>query len=164
VVFIPIGEPWRNGVVESFNDTYNRRFFRRQWFFGAIVTSDPGPRTLSSSITRTIAMAALGVRPPSKLSKKLDAFQPCRLRNSNSLRSTIFQKEPSPLSGLSEVIGSSISLENISSFLKLSSILMSELKLLRVCIKFRSILEMIWSPPYRTNYQNGLPQILKMGK
>ncbi|NIW11436.1 MAG: DDE-type integrase/transposase/recombinase, partial [Gammaproteobacteria bacterium] len=23
VVFIPIGEPWRNGVVESFNDTYN---------------------------------------------------------------------------------------------------------------------------------------------
>lgn len=32
VVFIPIGEPWRNGAVESFNDTYNRRFFRRQWF------------------------------------------------------------------------------------------------------------------------------------
>ena len=32
VVFIPIREPWRNAVVESFNDTYNRRFFRRQWF------------------------------------------------------------------------------------------------------------------------------------
>jgi putative transposase len=32
VVFIPIGEPWRNGTVESFNDTYNRRFFRTQWF------------------------------------------------------------------------------------------------------------------------------------
>jgi hypothetical protein len=31
-VFIPIGEPWRNGTVESFNDTYNRRFFRTQWF------------------------------------------------------------------------------------------------------------------------------------
>ena len=31
-VFIPIGEPWRNGVVEKFNDTYNKRFFRRQWF------------------------------------------------------------------------------------------------------------------------------------
>jgi len=31
-VFIPIGEPWRNGVVEHFNDTYNRKFFRRQWF------------------------------------------------------------------------------------------------------------------------------------
>ena len=31
-VFIPIGEPWRNGVVEHFNATYNRKFFRRQWF------------------------------------------------------------------------------------------------------------------------------------
>jgi transposase InsO family protein len=31
VVFIPIGEPWRNGTVESFNDTYNRRFFPTQW-------------------------------------------------------------------------------------------------------------------------------------
>ena len=31
-VFIPISEPWRNGVIESFNDTYNRKFFRRQWF------------------------------------------------------------------------------------------------------------------------------------
>jgi hypothetical protein len=31
-VFIPIGEPWRNGVVEKFNDTYNKMFFRRQWF------------------------------------------------------------------------------------------------------------------------------------
>jgi putative transposase len=30
--FIPIGEPWWNGTVESFNDTYNRRFFRTQWF------------------------------------------------------------------------------------------------------------------------------------
>jgi putative transposase len=31
-VFIPIGEPWRNGTIEKFNDTYNRKFFRRQWF------------------------------------------------------------------------------------------------------------------------------------
>jgi hypothetical protein len=31
-VFIPIGEPWRNGVIEKFNDTYNIKFFRRQWF------------------------------------------------------------------------------------------------------------------------------------
>ncbi len=37
-VFIPIGEPWRNGVVENFNDTYNKKFFRRQWFasYGAL--------------------------------------------------------------------------------------------------------------------------------
>lgn len=31
-LFIPISEPWRNGVIEKFNDTYNRKFFRRQWF------------------------------------------------------------------------------------------------------------------------------------
>jgi putative transposase len=31
-VFIPIGEPWRNGTIESFNDTYDQRFFRAQWF------------------------------------------------------------------------------------------------------------------------------------
>jgi hypothetical protein len=33
-VFIPVREPWRNGVIEKFNDTYNKRFFRRQWFPG----------------------------------------------------------------------------------------------------------------------------------
>lgn len=31
-VFIPAGEPWRIGVIEKFNDTYNKIFFRRQWF------------------------------------------------------------------------------------------------------------------------------------
>ena len=31
-VFIPIREPWRSGTIEKFNDTYNRKFFRQQWF------------------------------------------------------------------------------------------------------------------------------------
>ena len=31
-VFIPFGEPWRNGVVEHFNDTFNRQFFRAERF------------------------------------------------------------------------------------------------------------------------------------
>lgn len=31
-VFIPIREPWRIGIIEKFNDTYNKKFFRRQWF------------------------------------------------------------------------------------------------------------------------------------
>jgi hypothetical protein len=31
-VFIPVAEPWRNGVIESFNDTYDKKFYRRQWF------------------------------------------------------------------------------------------------------------------------------------
>ena len=32
-VFVPIREPWRIGVIEKFNDTYNKKFFRRQWFY-----------------------------------------------------------------------------------------------------------------------------------
>ena len=32
VVFIPVAEPWRDGVIEHFNDTYDKKFFRRQWF------------------------------------------------------------------------------------------------------------------------------------
>jgi putative transposase len=32
VVFIPQGEPWRNGVVEKFNDVYDKLFFRPQQF------------------------------------------------------------------------------------------------------------------------------------
>jgi hypothetical protein len=35
-VFIPIAEPWRNGCIEKFNDTYNRKFFRRQWFLSYV--------------------------------------------------------------------------------------------------------------------------------
>jgi putative transposase len=31
-VFIPVAEPWRDGVIEHFNDTYNKKLFRRQWF------------------------------------------------------------------------------------------------------------------------------------
>ncbi len=31
-VFIPIAEPWRNGVVEHFNNTYDKKFYHRQWF------------------------------------------------------------------------------------------------------------------------------------
>ena len=32
VVFIPFAEPWRNGVVEQFNDTFDKRFFRAERF------------------------------------------------------------------------------------------------------------------------------------
>lgn len=32
VVFIPIQEPWRNGIVEKFNDSFSKRFIRRKSF------------------------------------------------------------------------------------------------------------------------------------
>jgi hypothetical protein len=28
VVFIPVKEPWRNGIIEKFNDSFNRRFIK----------------------------------------------------------------------------------------------------------------------------------------
>ena len=32
IVYIPEGEPWRNGIVERFNDTYDKSFLRSQYF------------------------------------------------------------------------------------------------------------------------------------
>ena len=33
-VFVPPREPWRNGAIEHFNDTFDKRFFRRERFTG----------------------------------------------------------------------------------------------------------------------------------
>ncbi len=33
-VFIPPREPWRNGTIEHFNDTFDKRFFRQERFAG----------------------------------------------------------------------------------------------------------------------------------
>jgi len=31
-IFIPVREPWRNGIIEKFNDTFDKKFFRTQEF------------------------------------------------------------------------------------------------------------------------------------
>ena len=31
-IFIPVREPWRNGIIEKFNDTFDKKFFRSQTF------------------------------------------------------------------------------------------------------------------------------------
>jgi hypothetical protein len=33
-VFIPTREPWRNGIIEHFNDTFDWRFLRHERFAG----------------------------------------------------------------------------------------------------------------------------------
>jgi len=33
-VFVPPREPWRNGTIEHFNDTFDKRFFRQEHFTG----------------------------------------------------------------------------------------------------------------------------------
>ena len=39
-VFIPIKEPWRNGIIEKFNNTYDKRFLRCQTFENFIQLSE----------------------------------------------------------------------------------------------------------------------------
>ena len=33
-IFVPIGEPWRNGIVEHFQNVFDKMFFRAQYFSG----------------------------------------------------------------------------------------------------------------------------------
>jgi hypothetical protein len=42
-VFIPEAEPWRNGIIEKFNDTFDKRFFRSQAFdsFNSVLLEAP---------------------------------------------------------------------------------------------------------------------------
>ena len=124
--------------------------------FGAIVTSDPSPRTSSSSTIETIVIAALRAKPPYRWSKKMASSQSCPLQSSNCRRRTTFRMGRSLSSALSEATESSISLENISSFLRPLFILMPELKSLQSCIKFRSILVMTWLLFSLTSYRHGL--------
>jgi len=43
-VFIPIGEPWRNGIIERFQDVFDKMFFRSQYFksFYHVVSQSKG--------------------------------------------------------------------------------------------------------------------------
>jgi hypothetical protein len=130
---------------------------------GAIGTSDLNPRTLNSSITKTIVTATLKVKLPYSSSKKLTIRQCFHPQNSRCRTLTTFRREQSLLSVSSEVIEDWISLENILNFLRPLSILMFGLKSLRVCIKFKSIQVMHWLHVFRTSYHHGLLLILKLG-
>lgn len=43
-IFIPIGEPWRNGIIERFQDVFDKMFFRSQYFksFSHLLTQAKG--------------------------------------------------------------------------------------------------------------------------
>ena len=43
-IFIPIGEPWRNGIIEIFRDVFDKMFFRSQYFmnFSQLVSQAKG--------------------------------------------------------------------------------------------------------------------------
>lgn len=130
---------------------------------GAIVTSNPSLRILSSSITGTTVTVALKARPLYSSSKKRAILQSCFPKTSYCQNWITSQMGRSPLSVLSEVIGSWISSGNISSFLRPLSILMSEPKSLPVYINSRSTQGMSWLSPFHTDCQKESLTILKMG-
>jgi hypothetical protein len=131
--------------------------------FGVIASSDPNLRTLSSFITRTIGIAILKARLLSKSFTREAIPQFYRLLNFACQCSITFRTEPSRSSVSFEVTGSWISLENISDFPKILFTHTFEPKLLRVCIRFKSILETIWLLPYLINSQNSSPLIPNRG-
>lgn len=63
VVFIPQGEPWRNGIVEKFNDAYDKLFFRPQQFLTLLHLQRELPH-FESFHNRHHRYAKLGQRTP----------------------------------------------------------------------------------------------------
>jgi hypothetical protein len=118
---------------------------------------------LNSSITETIATVALKERPLYSSSKRRVISLFCHLQSLLYQTLPTFQKEPSRLSVLSEVIESWISSGNILSSPRPLPILMYELKSLPIYINFKFTQGMNWFSPSLTNYQHGLHQILEMG-
>jgi len=150
-------ESWRASIIPTINDSSEGNGFV------AIVTSEHSLRISNSSIIETIGTVASKERPlyrPSKTRAISPSFHP---QSSPCQKLTISQREPSRLSVSFEVIGSSISLENILSFLRPLSIPMFELKSLPVCIEFKFIQVMNWLLLSHTNYHHGLDQNLEMG-
>jgi len=63
IVFIPEGEPWRNGIVERFNDTYDKSFLRAQRF-GSLVHLRCELRAFERFHNENHRYAKLGQRTP----------------------------------------------------------------------------------------------------
>ncbi|MDR9366396.1 MAG: hypothetical protein RI575_13740 [Balneolaceae bacterium] len=60
-VFIPVGEPWRNGIIERFNHTWDRRFFDPRWLPTLSIWARP-PGTSVAFITAIIAIAPWDIK------------------------------------------------------------------------------------------------------
>ena len=68
IIFIPEGEPWRNGIVERFNDTHDKSFFRRQRF-SSLEHLGTETYVFEQFHNQHHRYAKLGQRPPSAVHK-----------------------------------------------------------------------------------------------
>jgi len=69
-VFIPVSEPWRNGIIERFNQTYDKRFFRSQTFEG-FEHLGQASRQFSSYHNAQHRYSTLGHKTPDLMTRQL---------------------------------------------------------------------------------------------
>ena len=82
-VFIPIREPWRNGSIEKFNDTYNKKFFRRQWFASYAMLKRQS-KNFQQFHNRHHRYSCLNGKTPMEVIEKAD-FKPIKLGGNTKL-------------------------------------------------------------------------------
>ena len=89
-IFIPQGEPWRNGVIEKFNDTFDKNFFRIQVFrdFSHLVKE---AKVFEKFHNESHRYSVLKGKTPNELTKK-EKFEPFLLPEEFKL-----SKQPIPI-------------------------------------------------------------------
>jgi transposase InsO family protein len=62
-VFIPVGEPWRNGKIERFQDVFDKMFFRSQFFPSFAALCEEAPRFEQFHDTHHVYSCLNGLTP-----------------------------------------------------------------------------------------------------
>jgi len=109
-VFIPIGEPWWNGVIEHVHDTYNDKSFRRQWVPPSSGVLNRQSKHFQRLYNRHHPYSCLRGKTPMDLFNRTIMRLWRGGRIPSCLNSTISRKATLLFSGLSLVTESSISL------------------------------------------------------
>jgi len=65
-IFIPVGEPWRNGTIERFQNTFDKTFFRAQFFPSFLALCEEASRFEHFHNTNHV-YSATGNRTPSRV-------------------------------------------------------------------------------------------------
>jgi hypothetical protein len=124
-LFIPIKEPWRNGIVERFNDDFDKKFFRAQFFptFFYLCQQAAGyeafhnhhhrystmqGRTPSQQCSGKIQLLPKGFKIPKRLSIAPGYIHLIRFIRSNRVLDVLSEKFPMPMSVVYEYVRATI--------------------------------------------------------
>lgn len=128
-VFIPIREPWRNGIVERFNDVFDKMFFRAQFFhnFDYLCQQAPGfelfhnqnhrystmhGKTPNQQVSKNIRLLPLGFKIPKKLFIAPGYTHLIRFIRSNRILDIFGEKFSMPMSVEYEYVKATIDTAN----------------------------------------------------